>query len=278
MEEVHSDWGDWLLRTVEDADPDGLHVWYLGCNGFVLKASDGTTLFVDPYLGTGDPPRTVRMVPVPFDSADVRTADAVLATHEHTDHVHGPSQAPILANTDATLYAPDASVDVVEAENWRDEWGLGEDALSQVEEGDTIELGELAVHVEPAHDPDAEHPVSYVFEHEGRTFFHGGDARPSDHFADVGERYDVDLGALAFGSVGMLPDAETGERTRTRWYSDENQVVEAAEQLGLDRLLPTHWDMWRGMTADPTALFDHARSFERPRSVELLEIGDDTAV
>ncbi|MFB6177221.1 MAG: MBL fold metallo-hydrolase, partial [Halobaculum sp.] len=88
-----------------DADPEGLALWYLGCNGFAVKASDGTTLWIDPYLGTGDPPRTVRMVPVPFHPRDVSDTDAVLATHEHTDHVHGPSQAPILAETGATFHA-----------------------------------------------------------------------------------------------------------------------------------------------------------------------------
>ena len=43
---VESDWGDWLLRAVEDADPDGLAVWYLGCNGFILKSSGGVTAFI----------------------------------------------------------------------------------------------------------------------------------------------------------------------------------------------------------------------------------------
>ena len=110
-----SDWGDWLPTAVADADPDGVAIWYLGCNGFVLKGSDDTTLFIDPYCGLGDPPRTVRMLPVPFDPADVAGADAVLATHEHSDHVHGPTQAPILAATGADHCAPDASMAVVEA-------------------------------------------------------------------------------------------------------------------------------------------------------------------
>ena len=48
---------------------------------------------VYPYLGTGDPPRTIRMIPVSFDPTDVAAADAVFATHEHTDHAHGPSRA-----------------------------------------------------------------------------------------------------------------------------------------------------------------------------------------
>ncbi|WP_255170777.1 MBL fold metallo-hydrolase [Natrononativus amylolyticus] len=270
-----SDWGDWLVRDIEDAHPDGVGVWYLGCNGFVLKGSEGTTIFVDPYLGLGDPPRTVRMIPVPFDPEDVREADALLATHEHTDHVHGPSQAPILENTGATLYAPDDSLAVArEAENWTDEWAVSDDQFEEVTEGDTLEIGEFTVHVEPANDPDASHPVSYVVEHDAGTFFHGGDTKPTDEFDRIGEQYDIDLGALAFGTVGRVPEKETGEPKRTRWYNDENQIVEVAEALRLEALLPSHWDMWRGLTSDPKVLHHHARSFEYPRRLELVEIGD----
>ena len=45
---VHSDWGEWLPNAIAEADPDGLEIWFLGCNGFVLKAGDGTTVFIDP--------------------------------------------------------------------------------------------------------------------------------------------------------------------------------------------------------------------------------------
>jgi L-ascorbate 6-phosphate lactonase len=268
-----SDWGDWLVRAVEDADPDGVALWYLGCNGVVLKAADGTTVFVDPYLGTGDPPRTVRMIPVPFDPADVEAADAVFGTHEHSDHVHGPSQAPILAGTGADYYTTDAGHEVVAEEAWTEEWAVEDDQLHEVEAGDTVEVGSLTVHVEPANDPDAVHPVSYVFEHDAGTVVHGGDARPGE-FEAVGDAYDIDLGFLAFGSVGRILDRESGERVRTRWYNDENTVVECANALELERLVPTHWDMWKGLTADPTVLHSHARSFPYPESVEVVEVGD----
>ncbi len=271
---THSDWGDWLPRAIERADPETVAVWYLGCNGFVLKGSEGTTVFVDPYVGLGDPPRTVRMIPVPFDPADVAEAEAVFATHEHTDHVHGPSQAPILAGTGATFFGPDDSLAVAREESWTDEWDVSDDQFTEVAEGDSHEVGEFTVSVEPAHDPDATHPVTYVFEHPSGTFFHGGDTKPAEEFADVGNRYDIDLGVLAFGSVGMIPDKETGDPSRTKWYADENQVVEAASDLRLDRLLPSHWDMWKGLTADPAALHEHARSFEHPRNLELVEVGD----
>ncbi|APW99016.1 MBL fold metallo-hydrolase [Halobiforma lacisalsi AJ5] len=272
---MESDWDDWLLRDVEAATPDGVAVWYLGCNGFVLKGTDGTTLFIDPYLGLGDPPRTVRMIPVPFDPEDVAEADAVLATHEHTDHVHGPSQAPILERTGATFYAPDDSLSVArEDENWTGEWNVTENQLTEVNEGETVEIGEFTVHVEEAHDADATHPVSYVIEHDAGTFFHGGDTKPGEAFDRIGREYDIDLGALAFGTVGRIPDKETREPKRTRWYNDENQIVETAAALELERLLPTHWDMWKGLTADPKVLHHHTASFEFPRRLEIVEIGD----
>ncbi|MFC6724315.1 MBL fold metallo-hydrolase [Halobium palmae] len=272
-----SDWGDWLPRAVDAADPETVSVWYLGCNGFVLKGAEGTVLYVDPYLGTGDPPRTVRMIPVPFDARDVRSADAVLATHEHTDHVHGPSQAPILERTDATFFAPDDSLAVArEEESWTDRWDVGDEQFSEVTEGDSFEVGEFTVHVESAHDPDSTHPVSYVIEHPSGTIFHGGDTKPADEFGDLGARYDVDLGIFAFGAVGNIPDKETGEPRRTKWYSTENEVVKAASDLCVNRLLPTHWDMWKGLTADPAVLHHHARSYEYPKRLEIVEIGDRT--
>jgi len=270
---VDSDWGDWLVRAVEDADPDGLAIWYLGCNGFVLKSSGGAVVYIDPYLGIGDPPRTVRMIPVPFDPDDVREADAVLATHEHTDHTHGPSQAPILAETGATFYGTDASHDVVSDENWTEAWDVDDEQLREIGEGDTFEVGDLTIHVEPANDPDADHPVSYVFEHDAGTFFHGGDARPGA-FEPVGESYDIDVGVLAFGTVGMIPDKETREPERTKWYNDENMIVEAANELQLETLVPTHWDMWKGMTTEPTVLHNHVNSFPAPATLDIVEIGD----
>ncbi|WP_338742151.1 MBL fold metallo-hydrolase [Haloplanus salilacus] len=269
-----SDWGDWLPAAVADADPDTVALWYLGCNGFVIKGSGGTTLFVDPYCGTGDPPRTVRMIPVPFDPSDVEDADAVLATHEHSDHVHGPTQAPILASTGADYYAPDASMAVVEREAWTDEWGVVADQFTTVAEGDRFEVGEFTVHVVPVNDPDADHPVGYVIDHPDGTVFHGGDTRHADSFSDLAARFDIDLGVLAFGSAGRIPDKETGDPTRTQWYADENGVIRAAEALELDRLLPSHWDVWKGLTADPTVLHHHARSFDAPERLDIVEIGD----
>jgi L-ascorbate 6-phosphate lactonase len=272
MSEIHSTWDDWFVRgEVEAADPGGLDVWYLGCNGFVLR-SPGATLYVDPYFADGDPPNIVRMIPVPMDPADATDCDAVLATHEHIDHMHPPSYDPLVNDLGADVYAPDAAY---EDPHYEGDMRVPADRKGVIAVGDAFTVGDLTVHVRGANDPDAIEPVSFVVEHESGTFFHGGDSRPAPgSFPAIADEFDIDLGALAFGSVGNVYDPATDTVERTKWYMDENQIVEAANQLELDRLLPTHYDMWRGVGADPTVLSHHAHSFTFPRVVEHATIGD----
>jgi L-ascorbate 6-phosphate lactonase len=268
---VHSDWGTWFVDRIADADPDGVAVWYLGCNGFVLKDGAGTTLFIDPYCGTGDPPRTTRMLPVPFDPEDVHAADAVLSTHEHTDHAHGPTVGPILADTGADFYGPDSSITA--AQDWPERWNCTAEQLTTVVEGDTFDIGAFTITVEPSYDPDADHPVTYVVEHEAGTFFHAGDSKPCDDFERIGEAYDIDCGVLAFGCRGRIGDGDGGMR-EVKWYADENEVAEMATDLQLDRLVPSHWDIWRGLTTFPDTIRPHVASYPYPQRLDIVEIGD----
>ena len=71
-------------------------------------------------------------------------------------------------------------------------------------------------------------------------------------FEGVADRHDIDLSVLAFGTVGMLPSRDGTGKEKKRWYSDENGVVEMANALETD----------------------HAASFEYPRRLDVVEIGD----
>jgi L-ascorbate 6-phosphate lactonase len=270
---VHATWDDWLVSEIEQADPDGVAVWYLGCNAFAVRSAS-TTLYIDPYFADGDPPDLVRMIPVPMDPADATDCDAVLVTHEHLDHMHPPSYGPLL-ETDGRLIAPEASYADPDYEG---DLRINEDRQSVADVGDTVEVGDFTVHVRGANDGDAVEPVSYVIEHDAGTFFHGGDSKPAETFEAMGSNFDIDLGVLAFGTVGNVRFSEDGggeaEVRRTKWYMDENEVIESANALELDRLLPSHYDMWRGVSADPKVLYEHLASFEYPRALEVVSIGD----
>lgn len=266
-----STWDDWFVREeVEGTDPkDGVIVWYLGCNGFILR-SRTTTLYIDPYFGTGDPPNLIRMIPVPMDPTDATDCDAVLVTHEHIDHMHPPSYEPMITNLDADLYAPSAAY---ESPDYDGELESPTDHRHEVSEDEPFTVGDFTIHVRGANDPDAIEPVSYVIEHDAGTFFHGGDSRPAAAFETIGAEFDIDVGALAFGSVGTIYEPSVDHGERTRWYMDENQIIETANQLELTRLVPSHHDMWQGVGADPKVLHEHATSFDYPAVVEPPHIG-----
>jgi L-ascorbate 6-phosphate lactonase len=212
------------------------------------------------------------MVPVPMDAADATECDAVLATHEHIDHLHPPSYGPLVEDCGATLYAPSACYG--DERDYGGDLRAPDDRREVVAAGDSFSVGDFRIHVRGANDPDAVEPVSYVVEHASGTFFHGGDSRPAPAFADVAGEFDLDLGALAYGSIGHVAYPADDAVRRTEWYMNENQVVEAANALSLDRLVPTHWDMWRGLNADPKVLHEHVASHVHPRVLDVATVGD----
>ncbi len=154
-----SDWSDWLPRAVESADPETVAIWYLGCNGFVVKGSSGTTVFIDPYLGTGDPPRTVRMVP---SRSTPRTSPSAtrFSPRTSTPTTFTGRLKRRSSPTRARLRSTDTGHDVIRRRGVVRDYSVTDDQLHEVTEGDTLEIGDLTVHVEPANDPDAEHSVS----------------------------------------------------------------------------------------------------------------------
>lgn len=272
---VESNWGDWFVaEEIEAATPDTLSIWYLGCNSFVVRSSE-TTLYVDPYFGNGNPPWVIRMNPIAMDPNDVTICDGVLVTHEHIDHMHPPSYGPILENTDCQLYAP---LSGYEEPDYEGELRVTDDQRNVVEHGATLEFEDLIVHVCVTNDPDAIESVGYVIEHKSGTFFNAGDARPSEEFKAIGKEFDIDDGSLAFGTRGNLYVPENGCSERVRWYQNENQVVESANQLQLNRLLPCHYDMWKNVEGDPKGLHEHIASHEFPRTMDIIRVGDRVEV
>ena len=134
----------------------------------------------------------------------------------------------------------------------------GYGSLSKFDAGDPFETRRVGASAEESHH---------------RAAVWNDDAERLPGFDPVGAA--VRLAELVDLAGDPLSEAvETGEPTRTKWYNDENMIVEAANELGLETLLPTHWDMWKGMTTEPTVLHNHARSFAYPERIEIAEIGD----
>jgi L-ascorbate metabolism protein UlaG (beta-lactamase superfamily) len=75
-----------------------LHIRRLSQAGFVLRGG-GTTLVIDAYLS----PRADRLVPPGVTPADLADLDAILATHEHRDHLDLPALPGLVAASPAAV-------------------------------------------------------------------------------------------------------------------------------------------------------------------------------
>jgi len=264
---ITSDWGEWWAREeFNGAEVEGVSLWFLGVTGWAIRTPE-TTLFVDPYFSTErDREYIARMPPVPMEPEWADACDAVFCTHDHRDHFWPPSFGPLLDHDGASVHAPAACY-----EN-HDVSAVADDQQEVVEPGDSYEVGDLTIHVRGGRDPDADGSVTYVFEHEEGTIFHGGDSRPCEAFEAVGEEFDVDMGMVSYGTSARL--RQDGEVVRRKLYNDAQDVVDAANMVGIERLVPTHWRRWRSIQADPGALAKAATTFEYPRIIEEVEVGD----
>lgn len=276
--EIHSTWGDTFVRDeLESASPDGMSVWYLGGNSFVIRTPD-TTVYIDPFFGDGDPPSFWRAIPVPMNPTDATVCEGVLVTHEHLDHMHPPSYGPLVNDLDADIFAPSSAY---EDPHYQDDLQVPDANKSVVEQGSQFTIGDLTIYARASNDPDSSGSVSYVIEHESGTFFNAGDSRYTDAFHAVGDEFDIDLGSLVFGSHCRIywsdwwvDDDESPETRYTEMYMSENDVIRSANALKLDRLVPVHYDLWKGAQADPKGLHDHAASFAYPQSIDIARVGD----
>ena len=151
-------WGTWLNEEIESTtvDPGTFAMWWLGCTGLWVKSQGDANIVVDLWVGAGK--RThgnskmlqqhqkarmsgvrelqpnLRLSPFVIDPFAIRTADAVLATHTHTDHIDINVAAAVLQNCseDVPFIGPRSATDL-----WKS-WGVPAERTVTVVPGDVV--------------------------------------------------------------------------------------------------------------------------------------------
>lgn len=114
------EWGTWLNEEIEQeaVRPGSFAMWWLGCTGIWIKTAGGANLSIDFWVGSGkrtkkNPNMTAhhqmqRMAGVQklqpnlrasvfvLDPFAVREVDAVMATHDHGDHIDANVAAAVM--------------------------------------------------------------------------------------------------------------------------------------------------------------------------------------
>jgi L-ascorbate 6-phosphate lactonase len=234
-------------------------LWWLGQAGFLLRGG-GATLLLDPFLSTGHN----RLVPLPFAPEQVSDVDAVVCSHEHIDHLDGDSLPAIAdASPRASFVVPAPIVSQIA------DLGIAAERVIGVQPDAPVELAGVTVHPVPAmHGVDMADAYSfgrelsdgryrylgYVVDAGGVRVYHAGDTLVYEGMAER-------LRRLA-PHVALLP---INGRDRYREESnivgnmDHREAAQLAVEIGVDLLVPMHYEMFAINLGFPAHLIDFAQ-------------------
>ena len=216
---------------------DTIAVWSLGQAGCVFKSSQGTVVYVDPYLG--DACNQLygldRLIAPPLDAADVQ-ADFVLATHNHADHLD-PDAFPVIARYNATaLFIGPSS-----CTNAMRELGIPASQTYTLNHDDVLHSGHVRIHATFANhvwgDPDdAPDAAGYVIDFGGLRVYISGDSLYHERMEGIASLQPH----LAFICING------------RWGNmSATEAAHLATVLRAQTAAPTHYNMFANNTADP---------------------------
>jgi L-ascorbate 6-phosphate lactonase len=233
-------------------DAAGATLTWLGQAGFLLRSSEVTVL-VDGYLS----PRADRRLPPPVEPGALTGVDIVLCTHEHGDHLDGPTIAAVAAaSPGARVVVPLPVTDQAVAAGVPADRVIGAVAYRKVADLPVTALPALhGVDVADAYDFGQARSggqiryLGYVIELGGARVYHAGDTLwwPGQ------ERALRDLGV----HVALLPingRDPVREAQNLVGNMDHREAALLAAAAGVDLLVPMHWDMFASNQGFPDQL------------------------
>ena len=263
-----------LIGRIDALEVGGssLAFWGLGQVGVAIKGPTGV-IYVDPYLTDSDGaggslPRTF---PPPLSPDEVTNASAVLLTHDHIDHTDPDTVLPIAqASPEARFVAPFTSRDTLVTA------GLDADRIVVPTVGEQLEVAGARVtavpsaHTELELDAERGYPyLGYVIEWNGVTVYHAGDTVVYNGLIETLSAWPIDVALIPVNGRDYFRTAR-GIIGNT----DFREVAELTETLDFGLVVPTHYDLISGNTADPGHFVSHLYNLNPMRPHKLLRPGE----
>jgi L-ascorbate 6-phosphate lactonase len=230
--------------------PGSIGIVALGQAGVAIRGRDDLVL-IDPFLTR----RADRISEPPVDAAALEGVTAVLATHEHADHLDLPIWPGIAAaSPGARFVVAEPLVPVVT------ESGIASDRVLGARPGTTIDVGSArirpvpakhGIHVEDAYSlgpSDAPRWLGYIVEVDGVRLYHAGDSLSDPVIVAAVRQHRPQIAFLPINGR----DAEREARDIVGNMTPE-EAAEMARDLGVDLAVPIHFNGIRGNEGSPDA-------------------------
>jgi len=177
----------------------------MSIEGVTLKKDEAAFLWFNPYSGVTirTPTKTLIFDPAEIDTKLFREADAVLVTHEHSDHLSVPIVREIQKRTNCLVIADSTSARSLRA-------AIPPEKLQEAYVGSEHKIGNLKVRAEGFKHPAAT-PVSYFITTEDNLkIYYTGDSLPFPEMKQIGEKNPPDLVFCTVGPPAPGASPETG--------------------------------------------------------------------
>jgi L-ascorbate 6-phosphate lactonase len=232
--------GEYMSRIRGYQPPaDGLALWYLGQNGFILKGPCGPLIGIDLYLTNHCasrfahlPFRLDRQLPVFIEPEDL-DIDVFITTHSHDDHAD-PQTLLRMPKQHTQFIGPFDSIGVYR------ECGVPDSSLRMVHPGETLDLGEgtsiQSTFALPTDATDLNHTGVLCRLANGLTFYNTGDTA---HAAVLGTLLPVGVDVCAICINGGFHNLAPAE------------AAAIISQIRPRVVVPCHYDMMVNNVGSP---------------------------
>lgn len=223
------------------APASGLRATWLG-HSSVLVEIDGARILFDPVWARRASPSSLvgpkRFFNPPLPIEELPPLDAVLASHDHYDHL---DRGVIKALAQSAEQSRARFIVPLGVGAHLEKWGVAPERITELDWSESTTLGPLRITATPARHfsgrgfGDKNHTLwaSYAVAGPKHRVFHSGDTGPFPGVLDIGAQHGpFDLTLIKIGAYGETwPDI----------HLTPEQAVEAHKSLRGDLLLPIHW-------------------------------------
>jgi L-ascorbate 6-phosphate lactonase len=256
--------GEQLLRDVQARwiPEGGLGLWWLGQSSFIVRGA-GRTVYIDPYLN----PSPRRIVPPPLRPDQVTSADLILCTHDHSDHID-PTALPGIAaaSPHATIVAPAVAREKLIG------WGIPAPRVVAPRVDEPLTVDGLSVTAIPAaheeldYSPEHGYPyLGYLLALNGVTLYHAGDCTMYDGLVERLRAHRPD--------VALLPiNGHDWKRTHENIIGNMGyrEAADLAVAAGADLAIPMHYGMFRHNTEPPGHFVDYVLEHYPTQKIKVM--------